>query len=750
MSRMPVTFQERVPVPLDPLQRSGGGATAAFSVGDVIGAIKQRIFLILFVWLLLIGATVAGTWLWQKYAPSWRATAYVVVESPQPTVPLTFQQQPVAPEIQERNLKDQAVLVESQDVLAEALKDAAVLDTQWYKEMKRKDRATVEELRNALAVAPLAGTSYLSVSISCKDPGDPHMIVNAVVEKYLARVKDSVRKRLSAELDEYEEQLRNKNREIQLIREFRRNFMLNLGVPGVMQGLNTIGDTLKLLNAEATRLQMEKIQFEETHKNLEKVSANELVISPQMRLMIENDPRIARLNDTYQGLQQAREMNLKQFGPGHRAVREIEDQMAIVQAQLTEERAAKEHEVRQYELDQALMAYLTAAAAELGIRERLVEVEDKQRDLDRNLVEYEARLEDQRRLEEDLKNLSDYTNMLRLMRSQSTVVRVDFAAKAQRPVERSLPRWSWNIPAGTFLGLVAAVGLALLLEFIDTSVRTPRDIVRHVSVPMLGTVPDVDDEEVAIDRVELAAHVAPQSMIAEAFRNIRTNLSLSAPAERQRTVLVASPKPEDGKTTIAVNLAIAIAKAGRRVLLIDANFRRSRLHQLFPNQRREGLSNALIGQGRLEELAHTTELPNLDVLFAGPTPPNPAELLSSEYMRSLIAQATERYDQVILDGPPVLLVSDALVLASMVDGVILVCRAKVNSRGVAQRARDQLARVNAHLFGAVLNAAQVRRGGYFREQLRTYYEYQPEELAAGGTAALPGGKADGGSAHDEA
>jgi capsular exopolysaccharide synthesis family protein len=148
----------------------------------------------------------------------------------------------------------------------------------------------------------------------------------------------------------------------------------------------------------------------------------------------------------------------------------------------------------------------------------------------------------------------------------------------------------------------------------------------------------------------------------------------------------------------------------------------------------------LIGQARVEDVVCSTDLPNLDVLPAGPVPPNPSELLAGSYLRDMIKQATERYDQIIFDGPPVLLVSDVLVMTGTVDGVILVCRAKMCSRGVVLRARDQLERVNGHIFGAVLNAAQVTRGGYFREQMRTYYDYQSEEaLERFDSPALPPG-----------
>jgi len=266
-------------------------------------------------------------------------------------------------------------------------------------------------------------------------------------------------------------------------------------------------------------------------------------------------------------------------------------------------------------------------------------------------------------------------------------------------------------------------------------------------------VPDIDDEELPIDVVELASYTAPRSMVAEAFRAIRTNLLLSAPAERQRVLLVTSAKPEEGKTAIAINLAISLAQNNRRVLLIDANFHRPALRNFFKKTGVEGLSQLLIGQGTLEEYVTKTDLPNLDVLGSGPVPPNPAELLAGSYMRDLIRQASERYDQIIFDGPPVLLFSDAIVLAGATDGVILVCRAKATSRGIVQRARDTLERANVRIFGGVLNAAQVTRGGYFREQIRSYYDYQPADaLAQQANPALPAqndtGDGDSGDSQD--
>ena len=165
------------------------------------------------------------------------------------------------------------------------------------------------------------------------------------------------------------------------------------------------------------------------------------------------------------------------------------------------------------------------------------------------------------------------------------------------------------------------------------------------------------------------------------------------------------------------------------------------LHQVFDSGRKHGLSNILVGDGSLNSYITKTPIPALDILPTGPVPPNPAELLGSEHCRALLQEAAKRYDQVLIYVSPVLLASDALVLGPHVDGVVLVFRARENSRGAARRACNLLADVGAHLFGAVLNAAQVTRGGYFREQFRDYYDYQADAAEpTPGQAALPLGQ----------
>jgi capsular exopolysaccharide synthesis family protein len=333
-------------------------------------------------------------------------------------------------------------------------------------------------------------------------------------------------------------------------------------------------------------------------------------------------------------------------------------------------------------------------------------------------------------LRKQLEAIEERIFELRIQQESSELVRVSIAAEAVPPLERSSPKWSVNLPAGFVLGLMLGVGLAFLLEFMSSTVKTPADVLRQLNMPFLGQIPSQDEDEASAAQMQKLLIEAPHSMLAESYRQLRANFLFCAPAEQQRSILVTSCSPSEGKTCVAVNLATSLALAGRKVLLVDANFRRPGVAQAFGLEGvTEGLSNILIGQGNPATLIHRTNQENLDILATGPLPPNPAELLGGTYLKDFIATFNKTYETIIFDGPPVLVVSDAMVMSTAMNGVVIVVRAGFSLRGAIQRARDQLRRVNAKLLGVVLNDVKITRGGYFREMYKTYYEYQsPAEL----------------------
>ena len=266
-------------------------------------------------------------------------------------------------------------------------------------------------------------------------------------------------------------------------------------------------------------------------------------------------------------------------------------------------------------------------------------------------------------------------------------------------------------------------------------VRTPKDVATHLHIPLLGIIPDSEEDE-QVEGIEpaLVVRQAPNSILSESYRRTRTNLKLSEPGGKAKAILITSGGAKDGKTTVAVNLAATLVAEGKKVLLIDTNLRRPGLNAIFASkqaaiQTNTGLSNLLAGQCDLQQAIRPSGMEGLTIIESGPMPTNPAETLGSEAMQRLIGQLRDNYDYVIIDGPPVLLASEAKLLAKYVDGTILVFNAAVTRRGTGVRTISELKQVNATILGCVLLGVKTLKGGYFREMFRSYQEYQAFEPA---------------------
>ncbi|UCD30355.1 MAG: hypothetical protein JSV03_07770, partial [Planctomycetota bacterium] len=539
MTSVPVTIQERIPMPVNVAARPAGPA-GGMNVGDVIRILKQRIFLIMFLWIFMTASAAGISFYLQAKHPLFTARSAIYVESPIPKNPLQLTERTVQVELMDRFVADQAVLLKDDQILAETLQAARVLETAWYRAQPDKDELLIE-LKDDLFVRQVSNTNYLAVSFATRDREDAPVIVNTVIEKYLTKVQQASFAQYQEELDDADTEEKRLVNELEDVRAQKRRFLSEeLGSAGATEGLNVVGETWRTLAAEVTRLEAEKLQNQAAYENLVGVDPSQIVISPQMTLMIEQDTQVAGLKNQELALNQEIATALQRLGQNHRAVQDLKAKLLVVDETLQKIMAQKENEIREYQVNVAHTSFLNAMQAELQLRERMLEAEDKQRDLDQALIRYRQLEEDQLLLEHQLTQIREHMNLLKMIIKDRGMVRVRQIGQALPPKLRSFPNHLLNIPAGSILGLLLGIGLAFLLEFIDTSVKTSQDIVRHVHIPLLGTVPDLDDEELAIKQMELAAHTAPHSMIAEAFRAIRANLQLSAPAEKQKTVLITS------------------------------------------------------------------------------------------------------------------------------------------------------------------------------------------------------------------
>jgi capsular exopolysaccharide synthesis family protein len=358
---------------------------------------------------------------------------------------------------------------------------------------------------------------------------------------------------------------------------------------------------------------------------------------------------------------------------------------------------------------------------------------------------------------------------------QSNVRVIDQALVPGGPFSPSLRK---DVTYGLLVGLLLGLGGALLIEFLDRTLKTPDEVERRLGLPLLAAIQDIADAgkaygysspvsrggssgerprvrpgrrvaagwlekkkgpaQTITPQIELVPHERPRTLISEAYRSLRTALLLSS-ARELKVVAVTSAVAGEGKTATASNLAVVLAQLGRPVLIVDCDLRKPRLHQVFHISNRTGLVNQLTGTAEPEAVILPTEVPNLWVVPSGPMPPNPSELLSSARLREWLRAMRERFDYVIIDTPPALAVTDATLIGTIVDGVVLTLRGHKVTREEARLVRDRLRQADIRILGAVLNRYQAQQAGVvtgyrYYEAYGAAYGAEDSESKAGSAA----------------
>jgi len=298
--------------------------------------------------------------------------------------------------------------------------------------------------------------------------------------------------------------------------------------------------------------------------------------------------------------------------------------------------------------------------------------------------------------------------------------------------------------AAAFLGVLAGLGLAYLAEVSDKSFRTPEEIRRRLGLPIVGHIPwfqpndkvirETESNGLAVDPI-LCTYYQPKSMGAETYRGVRTALYFSTQGEEHKVIQITSPNPADGKTTVVANLAVSIAQSGKRTILIDADFRRPRVHKLFGLTATAGVTALIAGELQASEVIQPSGILGLSILPCGPQPPNPAELLTSPRFKEVLDSIREQYDFVLLDTPPLLAVTDPSVVAPRMDGVLLVVRASRNGRPDAERAKEILGALGANVLGVIVNgvdshAGYAKAGRHYYRSGSSYYGYRDDNYCS--------------------
>ena len=294
---------------------------------------------------------------------------------------------------------------------------------------------------------------------------------------------------------------------------------------------------------------------------------------------------------------------------------------------------------------------------------------------------------------------------------------VDKAIVPRSPVR---PKKKLNLVIAFLIGVLGGSGAAFLIENLDQSIRTPEDIKKHLRLPVLASIAVPHDEEDKAVQSEFMSSERPRSTITESYRSLRTSILFTAVEHKRKTILLTSSGPQEGKTTTAINMAIIMAQAGEKTILLDADLRQPKIEKNFNIGSEHGMTEALAGTESIGSVIRKTDKNNLNIITCGSIPPNPSELLGSKKMDELLKELEARYDRIVIDSPPVLAVTDAVVLSGKVDGVIIVVRANETNRNAVLKSKEILETVKTeNLIGVVLNMVDTSRtGGHYY-----YYHY---------------------------
>ncbi len=587
--------------------------------------------------------------------------------------------------------------------------------------------ALLGRFRGNLRVTLIPNTRIIEIHYNSTDPQLAASAVNTLAATYVEQnFKTKFESTMQAS-DWLSKQLVDLQMKVETSQEKLVRYQKEHEILGTDEKQNIITEKLDELNKEMTMAESDRMQKEAVYRQTQSNDPDAIAAAIVADTVGGGNGATSGLLDKLREQQANFRIQVAdlgtQFGPSYPKVAQLNSQLKEIERQLqSETNKAVDHLKGQYlaalQRENMLRVSFEKQKQEANkLNESAIEYSILKRDLDSNRTLYEGLLE---KLKEAGVTAGLRSNNFRI---------IDAARVPTFPSEPNIPR---NLSFALVLGVISGVGLAFLLENMDNTVRTPEQATAISGLPSLGMIPlgsksashGATGKRLALtaskEVVETVTQVRPQSQMAESYRALRTSLLLSNLGAPPKVIMVTSARPQEGKTTTSINAAIVLAQKGVRVLLMDADLRRPSVHKTLGMGPRSGLSNVLTGSATVQQTITTSPiLPNLFIMPSGTPPPNPAELLASSNMRDLIAELRQQFDHIVIDTPPTLSVTDAVVLSPRADATILVIRSGQTTKQALRRARDILMQVNAHVAGVLLNAVDLTSPDYYY-----YYEYQ--------------------------
>jgi tyrosine-protein kinase Etk/Wzc len=581
----------------------------------------------------------------------------------------------------------------------------------WFKFVQRPFDATVRMVQESLSVGEIGdGAGIVKVAYRSQNAQMARDIVNKTVEVYERSNIEEKSREAKQTVDFVESQLDIIRGILSTSEDELRQYKQDKGIMLLSSEANALIDSIAKFEVQRAQLQIEQFKYSSMLGTLKKGGVEELALPS---LSSAEDSVLSALGQAIADLKAKKSLLLATYTEDHPDVQALTLQLASLgqQIQTILKQSVKSVEVRIKRLDEVIADYAKQISSLPGAERDLAEL-TRSSEVTSQIYTFLLTKKEEARI---------------VMASTISNIRtIDRAVTPRSPIQ---PNVKLNLLLGAVAGLLLSIAVAFFLEFIDDSLKSIEEVERFVRKPIYGIIPRIreykrDEEAAGAAAATLVTHYSPKSPISEAFRTLRTNIQFADPDRKLSTLLITSAGPSEGKSTIVSNLALTFANAGRRTLLVDCDLRKPNVQNIFEIDRDPGLTTVLLGEKSWREVLVATKIPDLHIIPSGPIPPNPTEMLGSQHMKDLIAALQSEFEMILFDSPPVVAVTDAAILSSVVDGTLLVVELGRSRGSGVNRALDLLEKVNARLLGVVTN--NIFAGYRYDYGYYSYYYYYAE------------------------
>jgi succinoglycan biosynthesis transport protein ExoP len=555
-------------------------------------------------------------------------------------------------------------------------------------------------ISSGITVSPVKNSKIVNISYMSTNPEFATLVANSVAKAYIEEILEMKMSHTRYALEWMTKKAEEEKVKLEKSERALQEYMKANDIVTLQNKIAITPEKLTEFNSQLIKAETKRKELESLYNKIVKVSIKDAETIPA----ISSDQTIQSLRGQILKAEQNIEDLSKKYGRKHPAmIRALEEHNVLEEKRKQEIRRVIESIKNEHELarsnEASLRGMLSNTKAEaLNLNEKFIQYGVLTRDVETNRQLYDALI---KRIKEQS------------VTEEIQTVNVWVVEKAEKPQYPVKPRKSLNILLGIIVGLFGGVGLAFFFEYLDNTIKSPDEVETKLGIPVLGIVPLFESREKNIEEIILKE---PQSIFAESYKTIRTAILLSSAIKPPQNILVTSMGPEEGKTVTSVNLAMTIAQSEYSVLVIDSDLRKPRIHKIFGLNNSKGLSTYLAGVSSDINIIHKGLITNLGIITSGPLPPNPSELLGSNRMSELIRLLNEKFDIIIWDSPPLMSVTDSLILSKILDGTIVITKAGKTTYDIVRRGLKSTDDIKSHVLGIVINALDVKNSDYYKEE----------------------------------